>query len=50
MDFRQGRPEPDETPEEAALREVQEVMGVEAAIVARIPGSFPGARARAFTS
>lgn len=40
--FSKGRPEPGETEEEAALREVQEETGVLAEIVARIPGSFVG--------
>jgi 8-oxo-dGTP pyrophosphatase MutT (NUDIX family) len=40
--FSKGRPELDETPEEAALREVREETGVFAEIVARIPGTFAG--------
>jgi 8-oxo-dGTP pyrophosphatase MutT (NUDIX family) len=40
--FSKGRPEPGETPEEAAVREVREETGVFAEIVARIPGSFSG--------
>lgn len=40
--FPKGRPEPSETPEEAALREVLEETGVTARIVKRIPGTFAG--------
>jgi 8-oxo-dGTP pyrophosphatase MutT (NUDIX family) len=40
--FSKGRPERDETPEEAALREVREETGVVAEIVGRIPGTFSG--------
>lgn len=40
--FAKGRPEPDETPEQAALREVREETGVEAEIVGPLPGDFPG--------
>src|SRR5262249_43601458 len=40
--FPKGRPEPGETPEEAALREVLQETGVEAAITDQIPGTFAG--------
>lgn len=40
--FAKGRPEPGETPEEAALREVVEETGQGARIVALIPGVFAG--------
>jgi ADP-ribose pyrophosphatase YjhB (NUDIX family) len=40
--FSKGRPESEETLEEAALREVREESGLFAEIVARIPGTFPG--------
>ncbi len=40
--FAKGRAEPGETPEEAALREVRQELGVEASIVAPIPGEFRG--------
>jgi 8-oxo-dGTP diphosphatase len=40
--FAKGRPEPGETPEETALREVLEETGQEARIVAPIPEVFAG--------
>jgi 8-oxo-dGTP pyrophosphatase MutT (NUDIX family) len=40
--FAKGRPEPGETPEATACREVQEETGVEAAIVDQVPGLFRG--------
>jgi 8-oxo-dGTP pyrophosphatase MutT (NUDIX family) len=40
--FAKGRPEPGETPEQAALREVVEETGQAARIVALIPGVFAG--------
>jgi 8-oxo-dGTP pyrophosphatase MutT (NUDIX family) len=40
--FAKGRPDPNETPEQTALREVQEETGVRARIIAPIPGEFPG--------
>jgi 8-oxo-dGTP pyrophosphatase MutT (NUDIX family) len=40
--FPKGRPNDGETPEAAALREVQEESGVLVEIVKRIPGSFEG--------
>ena len=40
--FAKGRPDPGETAEAAALREVQEETGVKAAIVTPIPGDFVG--------
>jgi len=40
--FPKGRPDPGESPEEAALREVREETGVEAEIVAPIPWQFEG--------
>ena len=40
--FPKGRPNDGESPEAAALREVQEEAGVRAEIVKRIPGSFEG--------
>jgi len=40
--FPKGRPDSGETPEEAALREVQEETGIIAKIVKRVPGDFPG--------
>jgi len=40
--FAKGRPEPGETPEETALREVLEETGQEARIVGLIPEVFPG--------
>ena len=42
--FAKGKPEPGETPERAALREVLEETGMRAQILARIPGSFDGSR------
>jgi 8-oxo-dGTP pyrophosphatase MutT (NUDIX family) len=38
--FAKGKPDPGETPEETALREVKEEIGVVAKIVTKIPGSF----------
>ena len=40
--FAKGRPDPGETPEETALREVREETGIEAEIVGEIPGVFEG--------
>ena len=40
--FAKGRPEPGETPEETALREVLEETGHGAKIIAMIPGVFAG--------
>jgi 8-oxo-dGTP pyrophosphatase MutT (NUDIX family) len=40
--FPKGHPDPGETPEEAARREVFEETGVTATIVRAIPGVFPG--------
>lgn len=40
--FAKGKANPSETPEEAALREVREETGIEARIVAEIPGWFVG--------
>jgi 8-oxo-dGTP pyrophosphatase MutT (NUDIX family) len=40
--FPKGRPEPWETPEEAALREVKEETGYSAEILQKLPGSFKG--------
>jgi 8-oxo-dGTP pyrophosphatase MutT (NUDIX family) len=40
--FPKGRPEPGETPQETALREVLEETGYAAEVVAEIPGSFAG--------
>lgn len=40
--FAKGRPEPGETAEQAALREVQEETGAKATIVAPLPGEFEG--------
>ena len=40
--FAKGRPDPRETPEQTALREVREELGVEARIVKEIPGVFKG--------
>jgi 8-oxo-dGTP pyrophosphatase MutT (NUDIX family) len=42
--FAKGKPEPGESPEQTALREVFEETGCRAVIVARIPGSFDGSR------
>lgn len=44
--FAKGRPNPGETPEEAAPREVQEETGVRARIVREIPGAFDGGTTR----
>lgn len=40
--FPKGRPDPEESPEETALREVREETGVTASIAALIPGEFAG--------
>ena len=40
--FPKGRPDGGETPEAAALREVREETGWEAAVLAPIPGDFAG--------
>jgi ADP-ribose pyrophosphatase YjhB (NUDIX family) len=40
--FPKGRPDKGESPEEAALREVQEETGYSACIVSKLPGTFPG--------
>ena len=40
--FAKGGPNPGETPEETALREVLEETGVRASIVEKLPGSFDG--------
>jgi diadenosine hexaphosphate hydrolase (ATP-forming) len=40
--FPKGRPEPDEAPEAAALREVREETGVSAEIIQRLPGEYAG--------
>jgi len=40
--FAKGKPEPGESPEQTALREVFEETGVRAAIVLKIPGVFDG--------
>lgn len=42
--FAKGRPFPDESPEQTALREVLEETGYQAEIAAKIPGSFEGKR------
>jgi 8-oxo-dGTP pyrophosphatase MutT (NUDIX family) len=42
--FAKGRPEPGETPEETALREVLEETGWRAEIIAKIPGTFETSR------
>jgi 8-oxo-dGTP diphosphatase len=42
--FAKGRPIPGESPEQTALREVQEETGYQAEIAAKIPGSFEGKR------
>lgn len=42
--FAKGRPEPGESPEQTAAREVLEETGWLAEIVAKIPGSFDGSR------
>ena len=42
--FAKGRPEPGESPEHTAVREVQEETGYRVEIVARIPGSFESSR------
>ncbi len=40
--FAKGKPEPGESPEQTALREVFEETGVRAMIVLKIPGTFEG--------
>jgi 8-oxo-dGTP pyrophosphatase MutT (NUDIX family) len=40
--FAKGGADPNESPEEAALREVREETGVEAEIIGELPGSFRG--------
>jgi 8-oxo-dGTP diphosphatase len=40
--FPKGRPDPGESPEEAALREVKEETGYSAGIIRKLPGSFRG--------
>ena len=40
--FAKGRPDPGETPEQTALREVREETGIEAEIVGELPGVFEG--------
>jgi 8-oxo-dGTP pyrophosphatase MutT (NUDIX family) len=40
--FPKGRPEPGETPQQAALREVKEETGYSANIIRKLPGSFKG--------
>lgn len=40
--FAKGKPQPGETPEQTALREVLEETGVRARIIERIPGVFSG--------
>lgn len=40
--FPKGRPEPDESPEQTALREVLEETGVHGEIIAKLQGSFRG--------
>ena len=43
--FPKGGPSSGETGAQAALREVREETGVEAEIIARVPGEFPGTTA-----
>jgi 8-oxo-dGTP diphosphatase len=40
--FPKGRPDPGESPEQAALREVKEETGYSAMIIRKLPGSFKG--------
>jgi 8-oxo-dGTP pyrophosphatase MutT (NUDIX family) len=40
--FAKGKPDPGESAEETALREVLEETGIKAKIIAKIPGSFDG--------
>ncbi len=40
--FAKGRPDPGETPEQTALREVYEETGVHATIIAPLPGEYAG--------
>src|SRR5215831_12988983 len=42
--FAKGRPHPNESPEQTALREVLEETGYQAEITGKIPGSFDGKR------
>ena len=42
--FAKGRPDPGESPQQTALREVLEETGYRAEIAAKIPGSFEGKR------
>jgi 8-oxo-dGTP pyrophosphatase MutT (NUDIX family) len=42
--FPKGKPDPGETPEQTALREVYEETGIQAAIIRKIPGRFVGSR------
>lgn len=42
--FAKGKPEPGESPEQTAVREVLEETGYYAEIVAKIPGCFDGSR------
>lgn len=44
--FPKGRPEPGESAERAAVREVLEESGVEARVVAAIPGEYEGGTTR----
>jgi 8-oxo-dGTP pyrophosphatase MutT (NUDIX family) len=41
--FAKGKPQPGETPEQTALREVCEETGIHASIIEKIPGVFDGA-------
>jgi 8-oxo-dGTP diphosphatase len=40
--FPKGRPDSGETPEETALREMEEETGIKARIIGKVPGSFEG--------
>ena len=42
--FAKGKPEPGESPEQTAVREVLEETGYRAEVVTKIPGSFSGSR------
>ena len=42
--FAKGKPEPGESPEQTAVREVLEETGCHAQVVMKIPGSFAGSR------
>lgn len=44
--YAKGRPDPGESPRQAALREVREEMGVDARILLPIPGTFGGTTTR----